>query len=145
MYTTDLSSARYFDDKIFSITEESLERLGIDFSHEIHFKIFWRAKSDESIENKCMIEPETTATTIVNDLGAATLILQNPDPKETKKEAMILLYYMFRIFADNAQKYNPMIYKSFGNNTQLNGFSSKGYYAHNKDKAVTFLNELTVA
>lgn len=137
----DISHSDYFNDKVFIFRRDLLEKYNIHYYKDIHVKIAYRAKQDESIEDKLMIEPTAKTASMLHDLWWLKYVVLGESQKE---ERIILLYFMFLMYAEREQKYNPRINAISPSNDDNTWFLPWGKYANKMPIIEQFLNEMTV-
>lgn len=137
----DISHVDYFNDKIFIFRRELLEKYWVSYPKDIRTKITYRAKQDESIQDKLLIEPTAKTASMLHDLWWLKYVVLGENQKE---ERIILLYIMFLKYAEREQKYNPLINQISPANHDNAWFLPWGRYIHNDTAIIDFLNEMTV-
>ncbi len=137
----DISHVDYFNDKIFIFRRDLLEKYGISYPKDIRTKITYRAKQDESIQDKLLIEPTAKTASMLHDLWWLKYVVLGENQKE---ERIILLYIMFLKYAEREQKYNPNINQISPANDDNLWFLPWGKYSKNDAAIIDFLNEMTV-
>ncbi len=137
----DKSHVDFFHDKIFIFRRKLLSEYNINYHKDIHVKIAYRAKQDESIQDKLMIEPTAKTADMLHDLWWLKYVVLWESQKE---ERIILLYLMFLIYANREQKYNTRVNSFAPSNDDHQAFLPQGKYANNLPIIEKFLNEMTV-
>ncbi|MBP7061890.1 hypothetical protein KA037_02660 [Patescibacteria group bacterium] len=64
----DKSHANYFSDKLYRLPRKQMRVFGITYDHDIHFRITKRAKSENSIINKTIFDPELNSADAAKDI-----------------------------------------------------------------------------
>ncbi len=97
----DKSHANYFSDKLYRLPRKQMRVFGITYDHDIHFRITKRAKSENSIINKTIFDPELNSADAAKDIWGIRFLNQDENPEREKEEANILWYYMTKLYNKN--------------------------------------------
>lgn len=141
----DISDINFFNDKIFIVNHDTLKKYNIHYFHDIRMRIFQRAKSDKSIQDKLAIEPKTTTASILHDVGGITFVPMSSDERSTQKETLILLYMKFLMDAEALQKYHENNDVLPPSNIHFDWFMESWKYQNDNERIEKFLNLMTIS
>lgn len=97
----DKSHANYFSDKLYRLPRKHMRDMGISYSHDIHFRITKRSKSENSIINKTIFDPKLNSAEAAKDIWGIRFLNIDGDPEREVEESNILRYYMTLLYNKN--------------------------------------------
>lgn len=106
---TDETNKNYTKDKYFLLDHNIFENFWIRYYNIIPIKMEYRAKTDESIKDKNMINPDTTTLSSIHDLWGVKFKLAGENLSD--EDFLVTYYIMFKLVTAYSEKTHPDLHK----------------------------------